>query len=52
MKTGSALEQMVNGYWAERFSCTPEDFARPGRLVVEDEEFARSGDCYILWLQT
>jgi len=47
MKTGSALEQMVNGYWAKRFSCTHEDFARPGRLVVEDEEFARSGDCYI-----
>lgn len=38
--TGKALEQVVYGYWADRFGCNPEDFSKEGTLFIRDEEIS------------
>jgi GNAT superfamily N-acetyltransferase len=46
MIIGSELDQVVYGYWAQRFGCAPEGFRHSGTLVVTDDE-GLAGTVYI-----
>jgi len=47
MLTGDYFKQVVYGYWARRFECNREDFARPGTLVIKEKELAETRKTHI-----